>query len=826
MIELGGGNWSERKTMFVEVVLPLAIQSTYTYRIPHDLVNQVAVGKRAIVQFGKNRIYSALIYKVSDQAPLRYEAKYILDILDEYPLVNAHQFQLWEWISTYYLCHLGDVMQAAMPAALKLASETKIVKGTEEVDRAALHEKEFLILEALDMVPELKVSDVVSLLGQKTVFPLLKRMFDRGLILISEEIRPKYKPRKQAFLRLAPEFEDADGKRLLLDSFNRAPKQQDAVIAYIQLSRTEDKISRKSLMEAAGCSAAVITALVEKGVFILQEQVVSRIGQEDVELEADFELNPDQARALEETRQSFATKDVALLHGVTSSGKTQLYIRLIEETLLQSKQVLFLLPEIALTTQMTERLRLHFGSKLGVYHSRFNDNERAELWNKVLANEITVVVGARSSIFLPFVNLGLVVVDEEHETSYKQIDPAPRYHARDSAIFLAHIHGAKVLLGSATPSLESYYNARSGKYGLIELKERYGDSVLPEIAVVDIKKETREQKMAGYYSDVLLRQMEQAIDKKQQIILFQNRRGYTPLSQCKTCGYIAKCLHCDVSLNYHKSTGKMHCHYCGYTEEPLSICPACGSAHIESKGFGTERLEEELQELLPQARIGRLDLDTAKGKHGFERVLGEFGDHQYDVLIGTQMVAKGLDFGSVSVIGIIQADSLIHYPDFRAYERAFALLAQVSGRAGRRSEQGRVVIQTNSPDHRIIRQVVEHDYDSMFSTEINERKHFDYPPFFRLIRIDVRHPEQAGALEAANRLAFLLKQSLGERVLGPEQPLISRIRNQYIQSILLKIERQEISIAKVKEFVRETILYFGAEKKYKGSRIYIDVDPY
>lgn len=826
MIELAEGNWSERKTVFVEVVLPLAIQSTYTYRIPHDLVNQVAIGKRAIVQFGKNRIYSALIYKISDQAPLRYEAKYVLDILDEYPLVNPQQFQLWEWISAYYLCHLGDVMQAALPSALKLASETKIVKGAVEVDRTELHEKEFLILEALDMVPELKVSDVVNLLGQKTVFPLLKRMFDRGLVLISEEILPKYKPRKQVFLELAPEFEDAEGKRLLLDSFNRAPKQQDAVIAYIQLSRTEDKISRKSLMEAAGCSAQVITALVEKGVFLQQEQVVSRIGQEDVELEVDFELNTDQVRALESIRQSFADKDVALLHGVTSSGKTQLYIRLMEDTLLLGKQVLFLLPEIALTTQMTERLRLHFGSKLGVYHSRFNDNERAELWNKVLAGEIHVVVGARSSIFLPFMNLGLVVVDEEHETSYKQIDPAPRYHARDTAIFLAHIHQAKVLLGSATPSLESYYNARSGKYGLIELKARYGDSVLPEISVVDIKKETREQQMSGYYSAILLRQMEQAIDKKQQIILFQNRRGYTPLSQCKTCGYIAKCLHCDVSLNYHKSTGKMHCHYCGYTEEPLSICPACGSAHIESKGFGTERLEEELQELLPQARIGRLDLDTAKGKHGFERVLGEFGDQQYDVLIGTQMVAKGLDFGNVSVIGIIQADSLIHYPDFRAYERAFALLAQVSGRAGRRAEQGRVVIQTNAPDHRIIRQVVEHDYEGMFSTEINERKHFDYPPFFRLIRIDVRHPEQAGAMAAAERLAFLLKQSLGERVLGPEQPLISRIRNQYIQSILLKIERQEISIAKVKDFIRETILYFGAEKKYKGSRIYIDVDPY
>lgn len=826
MIELAEGNWKERKTLFVDVILPLAINTPYTYRIPNELSGQVEIGKRVIVQFGKNRIYSALIYQIRENAPERYEAKYVLDILDEAPVVHAYQFQLWEWIAEYYLCNLGDVMQAALPAALKLASETKIIKGTEEIDRNELNEKEFLILEALDLVSELKVSDVVSLLGQKTVFPLLKRMFDQGLILISEEIRPKYKPRKQSYLELAPEFNDSEGKRLLLDSLNKAPKQQDAVLAYLQLSRSEPKISRKQLMETAGCSPQVLTALIEKGVFVQKEQVVSRIGQEDVEITMDFQLNELQTKALADIRNSFQAKDVALLHGVTSSGKTQLYIRLIEDILQQGKQVLYLLPEIALTTQITERLRLHFGAKLGVYHSRFNDNERAELWNKVLKGELQIIVGARSSVFLPFTNLGLVIVDEEHETSYKQLDPAPRYNARDTAVFLGHIYGAKVLLGSATPSLESYYNARSGKYGFVQLSERYGDSVLPEIKVVDIKSEARAEKMSGYYSHVLLEEMRSAIGKKQQIILFQNRRGYTPISQCKTCGFIAKCVHCDVSLNYHKSSGKLHCHYCGYTEEPLRVCPACGSAHIESKGFGTEKLEEELLELLPDVRVGRLDLDSAKGKYGFERVLGEFADHQYDVLIGTQMVAKGLDFGNVSVIGIIQADSLIHYPDFRAYERAFALLSQVAGRAGRRSEQGTVVVQTYSPEHRIIQQVVEHDYEKMFDVEIQERKNFSYPPFFRLIRIDIRHPEQAGAHDAAAQLASLLRQSLGERVLGPEQPLVSRIRNLYIQSIMLKIERQEVSMSKIKDFIRETILYFGANKKYKGTRIYVDVDPY
>lgn len=827
MIELTTGGRTDRKTLFVEVVLPLAIQGTYTYRVPVDMSDQVEEGRRVIVPFGKNRIYSALIYKIGEKAPERYEAKYILDVMDEEPIVTSGQFKLWEWIADYYLCTLGEVMQAALPAVLKLASETRITIGPEAAgNREHLHEKEFLILDALDLVPELKVSDVVKLLGQKTVFPLLKRMFEKGLVLISEELAPKFRPRTQVFLELAAEFSDEEGKRLLLDSLNKAPKQQDAVLGFLQLRKQSGKVSRKAIMEATGVTAQVVRSLVEKEVFVEREELVSRIGGEDVALTKDFTLNPDQQNALRQLQQSLEEKEVTLLHGVTSSGKTQLYIRLIESFLATGKQVLYLLPEIALTTQMTERLRLHFGSKLGVYHSRFNDQERAELWVKVLKGELGLIIGARSSVFLPFRQLGLVVVDEEHETSFKQFDPAPRYHARDTAIFLGHLHGARVVLGSATPALESFYNARSGKYGLVQLTRRFGESQMPQIEVVDLKEAARQEQMFSYFSGKLLAAMEEAIAKKQQVILFQNRRGHTPVSQCKTCGYIAKCIHCDVSLTYHKSTGKLHCHYCGFMEDPLQICPACGSTHIESKGFGTERLEEELELLLPKARVGRLDLDSAKGKHGFERVLSAFDEHQYDVLIGTQMVAKGLDFGNVSVIGIINADALIHFPEFRAYERAFSLLAQVAGRAGRRDQPGQVIIQTYSPNHRVIQQVVSHDFEGMFMTEINERKSFSYPPFFRLIRLEVRHKELAVAKAGAERLVYLFRQQLGERVLGPEQPLVSRIRNQYIESILLKIERQGISMVKVRDLIRQTVLHFGTEKAFKSARILIDVDPY
>lgn len=827
MLEFTDGKTETRVTLFVEVILPLPIAKTYTYRVPREWNADVARGKRVIVQFGKSKVYSAVIDRVIDHPPEGYEAKYMLDLLDDFPVVTDRQLELWNWISSYYLCTLGEVMQAALPAALKLASETRIIAATDvDPDRSELNDKEFLILDALDLSPELKVSDIVKLLGQKSVFPLLKRLFDKGLILISEEIVPKYKPKMKVFVRLHGDYTDPAGRKALLDSLTRAPKQQDAVMAYLQLSRQQPDVARSDIMEAGGCTPATIAALVEKEVFLVEERAVSRLAGEDVEVTGDFIFNDAQRTAFEDINRQFTERDVVLLHGVTASGKTQLYIRLMEAAVARGQHVLYLLPEIALTTQITERLRKHFGNKLGVYHSRFNDNERAEVWHKVLNNEYQVIVGARSAVFLPFQALGLIVVDEEHETSYKQFDPAPRYHARDTAIYLGHLHRAKVLLGSATPAVESFYNARAGKYGLTTLTQRFGDAKLPEIITVNITEESRKGTMFTYFSATLLQEMEKALAEKQQVILFQNRRGHTPLLQCKTCGHIAKCVHCDVSLTYHKSSAQLHCHYCGFTEAPLQVCPACGSTHIESKGFGTERIEEELETLMPNARVGRLDFDSTKGKYGFERVLTAFDEQRYDILVGTQMVAKGLDFGKVSVIGIINADGLINYPDFRAYERAFSLLAQVGGRAGRRNSSGKVVIQSYAPHHRVIQQMIGNDYEGMFMAEVAERKNFGYPPFFRLFKIDVKHKEQQMAHDSAHRLAALLREVLGHRVFGPEVPLVGRVRNCYIYGILLKIERTGISIAKVKEQITAALLRFETNKANKGVRVQIDVDPY
>ncbi|TJZ60795.1 primosomal protein N' [Sphingobacterium olei] len=817
----------KRKTLFVEVILPLAIAKTYTYRVPHDLNDRVKIGVRVIVQFGKNKIYSAIIRSFSIEAPIKYEAKYLLDIVDEEPIVDGSQLQLWEWMAEYYMCHLGEVMQAALPAALKMASETKIVLAENpNLDRSDVSDKAYLILEALDIAGELRVSDVVKILGQKSVFPLLKSLFEKGYILISEEIKERYKPKTKAFLRLASEYGDAEGKRLLLDSLNRAPKQQDAFLAFMQLSKTKEDITRQDVMETSGCGAGAVTALIDKGVFDVKEKLVSRFDGTDVFLTKDFFFSESQQKAYDAIKAQFEDKEVVLLHGVTASGKTQIYIRLIEKALAEGKNVLYLLPEIALTAQITARLKLHFGNQLGVYHSKFNDNERAEVWHKIIKDEFKIVIGARSSIFLPFKDLGLIVVDEEHENSYKQYDPAPRYHARDTAIYLSHLHQAKVLLGSATPSIESYYNAKASKYGFVKLLQRFGEAQLPDIQIINIPEESRKEQMHSYFSADLLRSISEAVGRKEQVILFQNRRGHTPFVQCSTCGYVAKCINCDVSLTYHKTSHLLHCHYCGHSESPINVCPACGMPHMESKGFGTERVEEELEILMPELRIGRLDLDSTKGKYGFDKIIGAFDDHEFDVLIGTQMVAKGLDFGRVSLIGIINADTIINFPDFRAYERAFSLFSQVAGRAGRRQSLGKVIVQTYTPQHRVIEQVVNHDYDGMFMKEITERKNFQYPPFCRLIKMDVKHADQQQALDSANRLASALRSHLGSRVLGPEPPLVARVRNHYIQTITLKIERANISIHKVKDFIRQAIALFELDKYNTGVRIQIDVDPY
>jgi primosomal protein N' (replication factor Y) len=829
MLEFTEGLSATRKTLFVEVILPLAISRNYTYRVPFELNNATAIGKRVVVQFGKSKLYTAVVATITEHAPEKYEAKYIIDILDEQPVVTQRQLQFWQWLAEYYMCNEGEVMNAALPSALKLASETKVMLNKDfAYDKASLNDKEYLITEALDIQPELTISDIAKLLGQKTVMPILKSLFEKNIITISEEVSERYKPRKRTYLTLNPAYHNQENlKELFIILEKRAPKQADAVLAFIKLSRQQKAVSKNELIEESGSGDPSIKSLIEKEVFIAEDRNVSRLGyDEDDDQLSNFILSETQEIALADVQKQLKEKDVVLLHGVTSSGKTQIYIKLIEEMVATGRQVLYLLPEIALTTHIIERLRVYFGGTIGVYHSRFNDNERVEVWQKVLNNEYKVVLGARSSVFLPFSDLGLIIVDEEHETSYKQFDPAPRYNARDAAIYLANMYKGKVLLGSATPSFETYYNARVHKYGFVELTERYGGVQLPLIEVVSISEETKRKTMQSHFSSVLMQNMQLALDNKEQIILFQNRRGYAPVLMCKVCAYTPKCINCDVSLTYHKHTHKLHCHYCGYKEDSPVICPACGSTHLEYKGFGTEKIEDELSVLMPNVRLARMDLDTTRSRNSLQTILNNLEEKKIDILVGTQMVAKGLDFADVTIIGIINADSLLKYPDYRANERSYQMLAQVSGRAGRRGKQGKVVIQTYDPNHRVIKQVIENDYANLYFTEMEERKSFKYPPYFRIIGLDVKHRNPEILYNQAEYLANELRKHFGDRVIGPEAPLINRIRNYYIKSIMLKFERDAISIVKAKAIIRDVITQFQTTKLSKGSIIQPDVDPY
>lgn len=826
MQELNDIDFSERDTLFIEVILPLSLSKNYIYRVPFDLNEHTAVGKRVIVQFGKNKIYTALIKSISQTAPALYQAKYIIDVIDEHPVVNPMQLQFWDWMTAYYLCNEGDVMSAALPAGLKLASETIIILREDvSLEELELTDKENILITALEKQKRLTVDQISKLLGQKTVFPLIRSLLDKEVVHIAEEVVEKYKPLLKSYITLNPFYLDEGNFKQLFEVLERAPKQLDALLMYIKLSKSGIEISRQQLLEDSGCGQAALKALLDKEIFFLKKKVVSRLNDESDDMILNFKLSPAQNAALEQIETEFQTKDVVLLHGITASGKTQVYIKLIEQAIEKGGQVLFLLPEIALTTQIVERIKRYFGDAIGVYHSKFNDNERVEIWNSVMNGKYKIVLGARSAVFLPFKNLKLIVVDEEHESSYKQNEPAPRYQARDAAVYLAHLHQSKIILGSATPSIESYYNALHQKYGLVTLSERFGGVELPVQEVVGIAEETKKKKMVSYFSSVLIDDITATLERKEQVILFQNRRGYATILICKTCGFAPKCVNCDVSLTFHKSSGKLHCHYCGYHESSMNICPACGSVHIEQKGFGTERIEEELSLIFPEVKIARLDVDSTRTKNSLQKIIGDFQEKKTDILIGTQMVAKGLDFDNVTLIGVINADTLLNYPDFRAFERSFQLLAQVAGRAGRRDKQGKVCIQAYDADHRIIKQVVDNNYLDMFNDEIAERRQFHYPPFTRLIFINVKHKDSNLLNAAAARFATLLRAQLGTRVLGPEQPLVSRIRNYYIKQLIIKSDKST-AIHKVKAALKQTIADFNGENTFKGIIIQIDVDPY
>jgi primosomal protein N' (replication factor Y) (superfamily II helicase) len=825
------------ETKFVDVIIPLSIPYLYTYRVPRELTNEVIVGQRVVVQFGRGRkLYSALIKKIHNQPPKAYEAKYIDSILDDQPLVNQKQLKHWDWIADYYLSNLGEVYSAALPGALKLASETKIVLNTDfEGDYLEdLTDKEYQVYEALSIRNVLSLSEIAELLFIKNTHKIVKGLIDKKVVIVEEELKRKFKPKIVQYVRLTKNANNEKNLEKLFEELSKAPKQLELLMKFIQLNERYQEqpkeVNKIVLQKAVNATSSVITQLVKKNIFEVYDVVANRLNEYGNEIIDFNQLNEDQEKATVEIKNHFKEKDVVLLHGVTGSGKTEIYIKLIQEALAEGNQVLYLLPEIALTTQLIIRLQKVFGDVIGVYHSKFNENERVEVWNQVLNFEQTksskyqVVMGARSAMFLPFSNLGLVIVDEEHENTFKQYDPAPRYNARDSSIVLANIHKAKILMGSATPSIENYWNAQQGKFGLVELKKRHGGVQMPEILCADIKEATRKKKMKSHFSPLLMEQMEEAFKNKEQVILFQNRRGYAPFMICEECGHVPECNNCDVSLTYHKFSNQLRCHYCGQHKKMPNACGACGSTRVTLKGFGTEQIEEELAIYFPKIKVARMDADSTRSKNAYHQLITDFEEGNIDVLVGTQMVTKGLDFNNVTLVGILNADTMLNFPDFRAFERAYQMMSQVSGRAGRKVKRGKVIIQTYDPYHRIIRQVIDHDYQGMYNNELIERKQFNYPPFHRLIHFSLKHRDKDMLNAGASEFTYQLQQKFGSRVLGPEFPVISRIKNYYHKNVLLKIER-EGSISSTRKIITEIKNNFESFSEYKSVRITIDVDP-
>ncbi|MDA7768336.1 primosomal protein N' [Flavobacteriales bacterium] len=805
--------------IFADVILPLPLKNVFTYEVPEDF-QDIEVGMRVIVQFGAKKFYTALVYSIHDKAPSNYIAKQIQDVLDSQAIVSETQFELWNWMASYYCCGLGDIMNSALPSALKLTSETKLILESVQFLKSDLTDQEFLVVEALEQRGELTLKEVSAVLNKKTIFPTINTLLKRKVISLLEEINEKYRAKTIRKVKMVDEginelaLKNAKKQKLIVDHFIKLGEELGT-----------DAVAVSHILKSASATHQSLNALVEKGIFEIFEEETSRLEHFSSDELISFDLSPVQEHALTQIKADFEDKDVSLLHGVTSSGKTEVYIKLIREVIEKGQQVLYLLPEIALTTQIINRLRKHFGDLVGVYHSKFNNNERAEIWNEVQhGRRFPIVLGTRSSIFLPFNNLGLIIVDEEHENTFKQQQPSPRYNARDTVIKYGQLLNAKVLLASATPSIESYYNALLGKYGLVELNERYGGVKMPEIEIEDIKYVTHRKQMKGAFSPKLLQSIEVALSKNEQVILFQNRRGFAPVSECKSCGWTAKCVSCDVSLTYHKHQEVLKCHYCGYSEQPVKKCKPCGSLEVMIKGYGTEKIEEELQPFFPDAIIKRLDLDTTRKKHAYDGIIHDFENSNIDILIGTQMITKGLDFNNVSLVGIVNADSLLNYPDFRSHERSYQLMAQVSGRSGRKSKQGKVVVQTYSAEHEIIKSVKNNDYKSMYEAEIAEREVFNYPPFCKLISITISHKDYQLTNKAARELAIHLREAFGNSVLGPEYPVVSRVKNRYLKNIVLKIGKN-LSLNKSKKHLLDLVESLNKLPDYTSVRFTIDVDP-
>lgn len=822
------------KRTFVDVVLPVPLPRLYTYSVPFHFVKEVQVGIRVEVQFGKNRLYSGVVRRIHNNVPEGNRSpKPIIAILDETPVVTEKQFKLWEWLADYYVATMGEVMNAAMPAGLKLSSETKIILGPAFDEEHSLRDpylnnKDTFVLETLQQTNELSIDVLPKILKQKTVYPIVKKLLEKDLICIREELKTKYKPKQVVMIQLAEPYLSDSTK--LKDAFqlisSRAQRQMEALMAVIQISKTKTEITRKEVCDKAKVDTSVIKKLSEKGIIDIYSVEVSRLTGYDKEGIGNYKLSDTQQKALDEIHTCFEEKNAVLLHGVTGSGKTQVFVELMSEIIATGRQVLYLLPEIALTAQIVGRLQKHFGDKVVVYHSKFNNNERVEIWRSALEGT-PIIIGARSSLFLPFKDLGLIIVDEEHDPSYKQTDPAPRYNARDTAVFLTYLYGAKTLLGTATPSLETYRNVKEKKYGLVEMTQRFGGLALPEINIVNAaQSKSKGLNKNTIFTPELLQALQRTLDNGEQAILFQNRRGYAPVYRCNTCGWTSDCIHCDVSMTYHKFSNNLHCHYCGYKHKLPKACKACGSVGLIVQGFGTEKIEDELKIYLPDVRVVRMDWDTVKGRSGHNRIIKLFENKEVDVLVGTQMVTKGLDFDNVGLVGVLSADQMLNFPDFRATERAYQLITQVAGRAGRKKKQGKVYIQAYNIKHPILKEVKENNFRDFLNREMRERFDFLYPPFHRLIKIQLKHKKNDVVTRAAKFFAEGLRQKLGDRVLGPAPPGIARVRNYYMMDIMLKLGLGSKGLKQVKELVLELQKQLKSTKGYTTVRVLIDVDPY
>jgi len=811
--------------MFAEIIIPLALPKNYTWSVPLHLQEQVRPGVRVEVVLGKNKKYSGLVKHIHTNQPEFFETKDILNVLDTEPIVYPEQLQLWEWIASYYMCSEGEVMAAALPSYFKLSSETVLVFNEEYGDDFShLDHDEYLVGEALLIKKELKLTEVQQLLDAPHVYPVIKRLIEKKVCFVWESLKETYSPKKETYVILNPEYDNEEKLADLLNNWSRAPKQMELLLSYLHFIKTEGEVTKPALLKKSNASDAQLKGLVEKKVLRLEKRQVDRLLYLPKDIKIDFELTPDQVKSLEEVKAVHIQKPVCLLHGITSSGKTLVYIKLIEQYIRQGKQVLYLLPEIALTSQIIRRLQKHFGGYIGIYHSKFNQNERVEIWNKVKTGELKIVLGARSALFLPFIELGLVVVDEEHDSSYKQQEPAPRYNSRDAAVYYASLFKANVLLGSATPSVESYFNAQTGKYGLTELNERYRGVQLPAITIIDTKKIISKDKNKIIISPDLQNAIEQSIEEGKQVILFQNRRGYSPYQVCQACGWIPQCKYCDVSLSFHKNTNKLHCHYCGTVYPPAYSCLACGSTNFNQRNFGTERIEEQLEEIFPKARIARMDIDSVRGKQAHDNLIQLFEQQRIDILVGTQMVVKGLDFENVILVGILDADSLLSFADFRVNERAFQLMEQVSGRAGRKDIQGQVMIQVANTKHPVLQYVQQHDYKLFYKNEIEGRQQFFYPPFSRFILITFKHKIKEVADAASKYFAEGLKKDFGKWLLGPAEPVVNRIRNQYLMELSIKLPKETRLMNQCRQLIHEQVAYMHNDKRFRSVVIITDVD--